>query len=92
MPRFDPTFNLGQMALAISFVVTGAITTLGFVYGTRGDIMLMQYQIAENQKDDETRARAADVFRAEVLGELRGIKDEITKLRVEMQEKEPRKR
>lgn len=92
MPRFEPTFSLGQVLLALSFVVSGAAATLGFVYGTRGDVAILRYQLEFNEKNDEARAQAAVGFRNEVIDELRGIKDEIIRLRIEMQEKEPRKR
>lgn len=92
MPKFEPTFSLGQLILALSFVGSGAIATLGFVYGTRGDIALLKYQFEVNDRNDNTRAIEADQFRASVLVELRGIRDEVARLRVEMQDKETRKR
>ena len=92
MPKFDPTFSLGQVCLAASFLVGGAASGLGFVYGTRGDITLLKYQLEVNEKGDAARSKEADQFRDSVLVELRGIRDEIMRLRIEMQDKEPRRK
>ena len=92
MPKFEPTFSLGQLILALSFVAGGASATLGFIYGTRGDIELLKYQFQANEKGDAARAVSADAFRTEVVNKLEEIRKEISGLRIEMQDKEPRKR
>lgn len=90
--KLDPSINLGQAIVALSVALSGFSATAGFVFGTRQDVALLDYRLSANEKADAQRAVAAEEFRREVLEELRGIRSEITNLRIEIQDKEPRKR
>jgi hypothetical protein len=67
--KFEGTINLGQVMIALSFVVSAIVA----FYAVRIDVEVLKIHVATLTAADKAAETRAEQFRTEVVGELRAV-------------------
>jgi hypothetical protein len=78
--KFDPSINFGQVLIALSFAISAAVA----FFAVRTDVEILKVHVATLQAADAANDKRQEVFRQEVVGELKAMNVKLEAIRVRM--------